>query len=70
MPFYIVEKGVMYMPFYRKKAGTDIWHWRKDCSNWPEAGYIEEYHAGTERPKTGELCNECYAKEQSNECKT
>lgn len=45
------------MPTYRKKRGEDEWHWCKNCSNWPMSDYDEEYHSGTERPSTGELCN-------------
>ena len=56
------------MPIYRKKKGTDTWHWCKNCSNWPTSDYDEEWHPGTERPKSGELDNECRAKESSNTC--
>jgi len=58
------------MTFYRKKAGTDTWHWCKNCSNWWEAGYVEENHAGTERPKSVELCDERRGKERNKNRKT
>ena len=56
------------MPTYRRKKSKDAWHWCKNCSNWPTSDYDEEYHSGTERPSTGELCNECRAKEKTGDC--
>ena len=59
------------MPEYRKKKdGKDTWHWCKNCSNWPTSNYESEWHSGTERPKTGELDNECKAKEKDGKCTT
>ena len=63
------EKGGN-MPEYRKKKDTDAWHWCKNCSKWPTSEYVKEWHSGTERPKTGELDNECKDKEEKKTCTT
>ena len=54
------------MPTYRKRKGSDAWHWCKNCSNWPTSNYEEVTVPG--RPRTGELDNECLAKEKRNDC--
>ncbi len=56
------------MPTYRKRKGHDAWHWCTNCTNWPTSDYDEETHPGTERPNTGELCNQCRSKEKDGEC--
>ena len=56
------------MPEYRKKKGSDTWHWCGNCSNWPTYNYDSERHSGKERPKSGELDNECKAKEAAGNC--
>ena len=58
------------MPEYRKRVGSDTWHWCKNCSNWPTTGYTSENHAGKNRPRGGELDNECKAKEDAGTCRT
>ena len=54
------------MTTYRKKKGSDTWHWCKNCSKWPTSNYDE--WTGDERPTSGELDNECKSKEKSNDC--
>jgi hypothetical protein len=49
---------------YRRKKGSDVWHWCKNCSNWPGYPYDEQ----SDKPKSGELCNECRRKETNGEC--
>ena len=56
------------MPYYRKRKGSDTWHWCRNCSNDPKTDYDQEWHSGQERPKTGELDNECRTKEKANDC--
>jgi len=57
------------MTIYRKKKGTDVWHWCTNCRNWPEdwEDYDEVDTDG--RPEEGELDNECRAKEREGDCK-
>ena len=52
------------MTEYRKKKGSDTWHWCKNCSNWPTSGYDKI----NKKPTSGELDNECIAKEKANNC--
>jgi hypothetical protein len=47
---------------YRKRKGSDTWHWHPDCSNWPKSGY-EQLNS---KPKSGELCNQCKAKDKQS----
>jgi len=50
---------------YRKRNGTDTWHWCRNCSNWPTKDYVERQT----KPTSGELCNECKAKEKAGTCR-
>ena len=56
------------MPTYRKRKDNDTWHWCTNCSNRPTSNYDSEFHAGKERPRSGELDNECKAKEDAGNC--
>jgi len=54
---------------YRKREGNryDTWHFCTNCNNWPKrpTRYISR---GT-RPSSGELCDECKAKENRGVCR-
>ncbi|NJB67505.1 hypothetical protein GGQ74_001145 [Desulfobaculum xiamenense] len=50
---------------YRKKHGSDTWHFCKNCANWPTSGYDSK----TTKPTSGELCNQCQAKKSAGNCK-
>lgn len=52
------------MAEYRKKKGSDTWHWCTNCSNWPTS----DYESRQSKPTTGELDNECKAKEDAGNC--
>lgn len=49
---------------YRKKSGSDTWHYCKNCSKWPTSDYTEN----ATKPTSGELCNECKGKENNGTC--
>jgi hypothetical protein len=49
---------------YRRRRGGDTWHWCRNCSTWPDADFEET----TVKPRVGELCNECKAKEKMGAC--
>lgn len=49
---------------YRRRKDKDTWHFCKNCSNWPTTNYVEQ----STKPTTGELCNECRAKEANGTC--
>ena len=48
---------------YRRCVGHDTWHWCRSCSSWPTSDYEEEIGVNS-----GELCNECRAKEMAGSC--
>ncbi len=50
---------------YRKRNGKDTWHWCRNCQNWPTTDYKEQPN----KPTTGELCNECQAKQKAGTCR-
>ena len=52
------------METYRKKKGSDTWHWCHNCSNFPKSDYDEQ----STKPTSGELCNECKDKEKAGDC--
>ena len=49
---------------YRKRKGHDTWHWCRNCSNWPNSDYDQR----ETKPSSGELCNECQAKDKAGTC--
>lgn len=53
---------------YRKRKDRDTWHWCKNCSNWPTSNY--DTYTGSGRPSSGELDNECKAKEKAGDCRS
>jgi len=53
------------MAEYRKRKDHDTWHWCSNCSNYPTSDYTSH----PSKPTTGELCNECKAKRDANNCK-
>ena len=52
------------MATYRKKKGSDTWHWCRNCSNWPTWDYDER----STEPTSGEKCNECRSKDKAGTC--
>ena len=58
------------MTKYRRLKDSDVWHWCTNCTNWPTEPntYVEDER--DTRPTTGELDNECLAKERRGECVT
>jgi hypothetical protein len=50
---------------YRRKKENDRWHWCRDCSNWPTLDYVSK----NTKPTSGELCNECKAKNREGICR-
>lgn len=54
---------------YRRRKDKDAWHWCTSCSNYPNnPDDVTETKVGKERPSSGELCNECRAKEKAGTC--
>ena len=57
------------MTRYRRRKDRDTWHWCKNCSNYPTEDYVE-VSISIARPSSGELDNECLAKEKAGTCRT
>ena len=53
---------------WRRKHGSDVWHWCRNCSNWPTV--YGTYDSRTTKPTTGELDNECLAKQKAGTCQS
>lgn len=49
---------------YRRKRGSNTWHWCKNCSNWPRRNYDTRFT----KPTDGKLDNQCRAKEKARNC--
>lgn len=58
------------MPTYVRGPGADAWHWCTNCTNYPSTIAESITLPGKERPKSGELDNQCLAKERNNDCDT
>lgn len=52
------------MPKYVKGPGSDTWHWCTNCSRYPSTVADVSYS----KPSSGELCNECKAKDRDGDC--
>lgn len=55
---------------YLRKLSSDVWHWHVRCQHvvrWRGLGMptIVQF-VSAKRPKTGELCNECQAKDRDD----
>ena len=55
------------MAAYRRRKGNDTWHFCSNCSNWPSVPGT--YDEQTNKPTTGEFCNECQAKRDAGNCR-
>lgn len=49
---------------YRRRNGSDTWHWCRNCNNWPTSDFVSR----DTKPTSGDLCNECRAKEANGTC--
>jgi hypothetical protein len=49
----------------KRKNGSDTWHFCSNCTLWPTSNYDER----SVKPTTGDLCNQCKAKQKDNDCK-
>ncbi len=50
---------------YRRRTGSDTWHFCSNCSLWPTADHKEQ----ATKPTTGELCNQCRSKDDDGDCR-
>jgi CheY-like chemotaxis protein len=49
---------------YRSERGSQVWHFCTNCSEWP----TDDYYERRAPPTNEQLCNECRAKWQANDC--
>jgi hypothetical protein len=56
------------MPTYRRRKGSDVWHWCRNRSNWPTSDYDEV--TTRDRPSSGELDNQCRRLERDGDCRS
>lgn len=49
---------------YRRRKGSDTWHFCSNCSNWPTSDYDTSYS----KPTSGEFCDQCLAKRKDGNC--
>jgi len=50
--------------YRRRRTGSDTWHFCTNCTLWPTS----DYDTRSTAPTTGELCNQCLAKERDRNC--
>jgi hypothetical protein len=50
-------------PNYRRKKGSDTWHFCENCTGWPTSDYDTR-----DTNPSGELCNQCLDKEDNGNC--
>ena len=50
---------------YRRRYGSDTWHFCRNCTIWPTSGYKEQ----SSKPTTGEFCDQCRAKRATRNCR-
>jgi hypothetical protein len=48
---------------YRRKKGSDTWHFCTNCTQWPTSDYTDQ----STKP-SGDLCNQCKSKRDNNNC--
>lgn len=49
---------------YRRRKDKDTWHFCRNCANWPTSNY----ESRQTKPTSGELCDECQAKDKRSDC--
>jgi serine protease len=50
---------------FRRRHGSDAWHFCTNCTNWPKRDYDER----TTKPRSGEMCNQCLSKKRKGACR-
>ena len=55
------------MAVYKKRKGSDTWHWCSNCSKYPTGHDMDVSYS---KPRSGELCNECKSKESAGTCRS
>lgn len=53
--------------YFRRRATSFTWHWRKDCPRWPDSDFVEDQPP--DDYKTSMLCLKCLALENEDKSK-
>lgn len=61
---YHIESYRQVATLFRKRKGHHTWHFCVNCSTWPTS----DYETSLDRPKNGELCNECKTRLAKGNC--
>lgn len=54
------------MAVYRRKEGSETWHWCINCPDYPTGDNVTVRHT---KPEYGTLCPVCEVKEKARDCK-
>ena len=54
---------------YRKQNGKEVWHFCRNCTNWPKSDYVESLDKPLENKLPAPQCPQCIAKVQAGTCK-
>ncbi len=54
------------MAVYKRKEGSDVWHWCTNCPDYPSGNDVTTRHTP---PDYGIMCPICEVKEKSGDCK-
>lgn len=57
------------MTVYRKRTGTNVFHWSKFCPSWPGNSFDQQILKEGTRPTGGKLCPECLKREKEGKGK-
>jgi hypothetical protein len=69
MPKRLVKARALAVPRILVRAsGSDVWHWCRNCSNYPSRPVDQRVLLRGKRPRGGELCNQCKANEAAETC--
>lgn len=53
---------------YRRRKQSNVWHWCRNCSNWPTGKAGVDYVSWRAKPEDDELDGECLAKSERGVC--
>jgi hypothetical protein len=56
------------MPTYVQADKSDVWHWCRNCEDYPLNPARRQFFPGDSHPLDGELCGECGASERDGTC--
>jgi hypothetical protein len=64
-----------YMTIYIKRKNENLWHWKKQCRQYPTANFLDDntenvdLELSYDKPSTGNLCTQCAQIEEDENIK-